>query len=69
LTAIVTPFGFGSTAAEVIRDVDLGGRDFEDCNEAPVVEKRRGDFLVVAPYANDAYNAQRLWETSLLMVR
>ena len=47
----------------------IGGRYFEDCNEAPVVEKRTADFVGVAPYATDPENAQRLWETSLQMIR
>lgn len=46
----------------------VGGRYFEDCNEAPVVERRgepgRGG---VAPYALDPANAERLWEVSLRM--
>jgi NAD(P)-dependent dehydrogenase (short-subunit alcohol dehydrogenase family) len=47
----------------------IGGRYFEDCNEAPVVEKRTADFVGVAPYAIDPGNAQRLWETSVQMIR
>ncbi len=39
-----------------------GGRYFEDCNEALVVDRRPADFTGVAPYAVDAANAQRLWE-------
>jgi hypothetical protein len=46
----------------------VGGRYFEDCNEAPVVERRgepgRGG---VAPFALDPANAERLWEVSLRM--
>jgi NAD(P)-dependent dehydrogenase (short-subunit alcohol dehydrogenase family) len=44
----------------------IGGRYFEDCNEAPVIE-RRGDAGLggVAPYALDPDNAARLWEISL----
>jgi NAD(P)-dependent dehydrogenase (short-subunit alcohol dehydrogenase family) len=40
----------------------VGGRYFEDCNEALVVDRRPADFTGVAPYALDAANAQRLWE-------
>ncbi len=39
----------------------VGGRYFEDCNEAPVVDSRPADFTGVAPYALDADNARRLW--------
>jgi NAD(P)-dependent dehydrogenase (short-subunit alcohol dehydrogenase family) len=43
----------------------VGGRYYEDCAEAPVVE-RRGERGTggVAPYALDADNAERLWELS-----
>jgi len=47
----------------------IGGRYFEDCNEAPVVEKRTADFVGVAPYAVDPDNARRLWDTSTQMIR
>jgi NAD(P)-dependent dehydrogenase (short-subunit alcohol dehydrogenase family) len=43
----------------------IGGRYFEDCNEAPVVEhptQRTGSG--VASYAVDPANAERLWELS-----
>ncbi len=42
----------------------VGGRYFEDCNEAVAVERRPADFTGVAPYAVDAANAQRLWEVA-----
>jgi NAD(P)-dependent dehydrogenase (short-subunit alcohol dehydrogenase family) len=44
----------------------VGGRYFEDCNEAVRVD-RRGDPGQggVAPYALDPANAERLWELSL----
>jgi NAD(P)-dependent dehydrogenase (short-subunit alcohol dehydrogenase family) len=44
----------------------VGGRYFEDCNEAPLIH-RRGEAGVggVAPYALDAANAERLWDVSL----
>lgn len=41
----------------------IGGRYFEDCNEAPVVAERPADFSGgVAPYALDPDNAARLWD-------
>lgn len=46
----------------------VGGRYFEDCNEAPVVDRRPADFTGVAPYALDAANAQRLWELASQMI-
>jgi hypothetical protein len=47
----------------------VGGRCFEDCNGARVVE-RRGEVGSggVAPYALDPANAERLWEVSLDLV-
>ncbi|MGJ7509925.1 SDR family NAD(P)-dependent oxidoreductase [Variovorax sp. GT1P44] len=46
----------------------VGGRYFEDCNEAMVVERRPVDFTGVAPYAVDAGNAGRLWEIASQLV-
>jgi NAD(P)-dependent dehydrogenase (short-subunit alcohol dehydrogenase family) len=44
----------------------VGGRCFEDCNEAEVVNRRGGPGRGgVAPYALDPANAERLWELSL----
>jgi NAD(P)-dependent dehydrogenase (short-subunit alcohol dehydrogenase family) len=47
----------------------VGGRYFEDCNEAEVVDRRPeiggGG---VAPYALDPTNAERLWEVSLKLL-
>jgi NAD(P)-dependent dehydrogenase (short-subunit alcohol dehydrogenase family) len=41
----------------------IGGRYFEDCNEATFVKNRPTDFSGgVAPYALDRGNASRLWE-------
>jgi len=47
----------------------VGGRYFEDCNEAPVI-RRRGEAGVggVAPYALDPDNARRLWDVSLAAI-
>jgi NAD(P)-dependent dehydrogenase (short-subunit alcohol dehydrogenase family) len=46
----------------------VGGRYFEDCNEASVVLKRPGDYRGVAGYAVDAGNAERLWDTTLELI-
>lgn len=47
----------------------IGGRYFEDCNEAVVVNRRGGPGRGgVAPYALDPANAERLWELSLQMI-
>jgi NAD(P)-dependent dehydrogenase (short-subunit alcohol dehydrogenase family) len=47
----------------------IGGRYFEDCNEAPLIH-RRGEAGLggVAHYALDRNNAQRLWDVSLAMI-
>jgi NAD(P)-dependent dehydrogenase (short-subunit alcohol dehydrogenase family) len=47
----------------------IGGRYFEDCNEASFVTSRPTDFSGgVAPYALDADNAKRLWEMAERLV-
>ena len=47
----------------------IGGRYFEDCNEAPVVRKRPVDFSGgVASYALDPANAERLWSIALKII-
>jgi NAD(P)-dependent dehydrogenase (short-subunit alcohol dehydrogenase family) len=47
----------------------IGGRYFEDCNEAPVVRTRPVDFGGgVAPYALDPANAERLWSMALELI-
>ncbi|MFK3979961.1 hypothetical protein ACI2K4_06200 [Micromonospora sp. NPDC050397] len=43
----------------------VGGRYFEDCDEAVVLGHRGKDFSGVAPFVLDPANADRLWETSL----
>ena len=43
----------------------VGGRYFEDCNEAATVTRRPADYAGVAWYALDQDNAERLWETAL----
>ncbi|MET0858779.1 MAG: SDR family NAD(P)-dependent oxidoreductase [Telluria sp.] len=45
----------------------IGGRYFEDCNEAPIVARRPADYRGVAPYAVDPANAERLWNMALAM--
>ena len=48
----------------------VGGRYFEDCNEARVVDRRGGPGRGgVAPYALDPANAERLWDLSLDFLR
>ncbi len=47
----------------------VGGRYFEDCNEAATVARRDpAGSAGVAPYALDPANAERLWEVSLELV-
>jgi NAD(P)-dependent dehydrogenase (short-subunit alcohol dehydrogenase family) len=43
----------------------VGGRYFEDCNEAATVTRRPPDYAGVAWYALDPANAERLWDTAL----
>ena len=48
----------------------VGGRYFEDCNEARVVHRRSETTIAgVAPYALDPANAERLWELSLKLIQ
>jgi NAD(P)-dependent dehydrogenase (short-subunit alcohol dehydrogenase family) len=42
----------------------IGGRYFEDCNEAETVDHRSGTLQGVAHYALDPDNARRLWTLS-----
>jgi NAD(P)-dependent dehydrogenase (short-subunit alcohol dehydrogenase family) len=46
----------------------VGGRYFEDCNEAATVSKRPTDWIGVAHYALDQANAERLWNVSLGLI-
>lgn len=46
----------------------IGGRYFEDCNEAPVVNKRPADYRGVAAYALDPTLAERLWNDTLVLL-
>ena len=50
------------------RLADIGGRYFEDCNEAEVVTSGEVAMRGVAAYALDPESATRLWEMSLEMV-
>jgi NAD(P)-dependent dehydrogenase (short-subunit alcohol dehydrogenase family) len=47
---------------------EVGGRYFEDCNEAPVVSEPVMFGGGVAPYALNAENAERLWDRSLALL-
>jgi NAD(P)-dependent dehydrogenase (short-subunit alcohol dehydrogenase family) len=42
----------------------IGGRYFDDCNEAPTVDQRDATGTGVASYALDRDNAHRLWDVS-----
>jgi NAD(P)-dependent dehydrogenase (short-subunit alcohol dehydrogenase family) len=47
----------------------VGGRYFENCNQARVVDRRGGPGAGgVAPYALDPANAERLWDLSLTFI-
>lgn len=46
----------------------IGGRYFEDCNEAALVLRRPTDYRGVAAYAVDPANAERLWNMALQLV-
>jgi NAD(P)-dependent dehydrogenase (short-subunit alcohol dehydrogenase family) len=46
----------------------VGGRYFEDCNEAAVVYRRTAEYMGVAPYAIDPDNARRLWDVASKLV-
>ena len=46
----------------------IGGRYFEDCNEAAIVPRRTEDYSGVAPYALNSDNADRLWQESLRLL-
>jgi NAD(P)-dependent dehydrogenase (short-subunit alcohol dehydrogenase family) len=48
----------------------IGGRYFEDCNEAEVVTERPLDFGGgLAPYAKDPANAARLWAVAIELLK
>jgi hypothetical protein len=46
----------------------VGGRYFEDCNEAVPVADNNGYVSGIAPYALNPANADRLWEESLRLL-
>ena len=46
----------------------IGGRYFENCNEAETVTKRPDNYQGVAMYALDKDNANRLWDISIRMI-
>ncbi|HEX3966317.1 MAG TPA: SDR family NAD(P)-dependent oxidoreductase [Trebonia sp.] len=46
----------------------VGGRYFEDCNEAATVTRRPAGYAGVAWYALDPANAERLWDTALSLL-
>ncbi len=47
----------------------VGGRYFEDCNEAEVIQRREPHTIAgVAPYALDPDNAEQLWDVSLELI-
>lgn len=46
----------------------VGGRYFEDCQEAPVITNGDGHTRGVTSYALDPTNADRLWEESLRLL-
>jgi NAD(P)-dependent dehydrogenase (short-subunit alcohol dehydrogenase family) len=46
----------------------IGGRYFEDNNEAATVDRRGPDYTGVAPYALDPANADRLWDLGLKLL-
>jgi NAD(P)-dependent dehydrogenase (short-subunit alcohol dehydrogenase family) len=47
----------------------IGGRYFDDCNEAPTVDRRNAAGTGVASYAVDPANAERLWEASEVLLQ
>ena len=47
----------------------IGGRYFNDCNEAPTVDHRDATGTGVASYALDPANAHRLWDVSEALLR
>jgi hypothetical protein len=46
----------------------IGGRYFEDCNEAEVVTRRTKHLRGVASHAVNPENADRLWDVSIDML-
>ncbi len=46
----------------------IGGRYFEDCNEAPTLTRRPADYRGVAHYAVNPVNARRLWDVASALI-
>jgi len=46
----------------------IGGRYFEDCNEAPTLTRRTAEYRGVAHYAVDPVNARRLWDVASQLI-
>ena len=46
----------------------IGGKYFENCNEAATVKERPKNYEGVAAYALDKENAERLWQVSLGLI-
>ncbi len=66
-----TPQQGAATTLFVATSPDLegiGGRYFEDVNEARIVDSRGPDYTGVASYALDPINAGRLWELSVALL-
>jgi NAD(P)-dependent dehydrogenase (short-subunit alcohol dehydrogenase family) len=64
---MITPEQGAATSVLLATSPDLegiGGRYFDDCNEAPTVDHRDADGIGVASYALDPANADRLWDVS-----
>jgi NAD(P)-dependent dehydrogenase (short-subunit alcohol dehydrogenase family) len=62
-----TPEQGAATSVLLVTSPELegvGGRYFEDCNEAPTVDHRDANGTGVAAYALDLANAHRLWDVS-----
>ena len=66
MKARIQPNAMRDQCSNVIR---IGGRYFEDCNEAELVTSRPSPAIRgVAPYALDQANADRLWDLSERML-
>ena len=66
-----TPEQGAATSALLATSVllkSIGGRYFEDCNEATMVANGNGYMSGVAPYALNPDNADRLWQESLRLL-
>jgi len=71
MALIKTPFGFHSTAADVIAGIDLSGKRTIVTGAASGIGVETARALAqtgVAPYALDPTNAERLWNDSLRLL-